>query len=201
LLARVLEDRFLAQRPEGTAPNDLWTRYFTASIRGIPTRDYILSRVQARPRDLVYLANSAVSYASNARHGQIGESDIEAAEKAYSQFAYQALLVEALASSPDLDHVLMELAGEKSIIEASKLEEILKSAGKTMGLEDPIVTVLRRLGFLGLETASEIFDYGGTDGEMRRADVLAKKHKRATGRRSRYEIHPAYRSHIGVDDS
>jgi hypothetical protein len=169
--------------------------------RGVSSRDYILSRVQARPRDLVFLANSAVSYAMNARHGQIGESDIEAAEKAYSQFAYEALLVEGLASLPELDHLLIEFAGEESVIESERLEELLHLAGRRSDVADPAVTVLRRLGFLGLETMADTFDYGGTDGEMRRADVLAKKREKATGRRSRYEVHPAYRAYLEIQES
>ena len=63
-----------------------------------------------------------------------------------------------------------------------------------------IISTLRRLGFLGLETTESSYDYGGTDGEMRRADVLAKKHEKATGRRSRFQIHSAYRAYLGVTE-
>lgn len=198
LLARVLENRFLAQRPDGTLSEELWSNYFTEQIRGVSTREYLLSCVQARPRNLVFLANSAVSYAANARHVRIDESDIDAAVKAYSQFAYQALLVEGLALAPDLHHILIEFAGEDEIVEMQRLREILHTAGKTDDIVDATVAILRRLGFLGLETTYGSFDYGGTDGEMKRANVLARKHQKATGRSPRFQIHPAYRPYLDI---
>jgi hypothetical protein len=200
LLARVLEDRFLADRKEGVSGDELWRGYFAETIKGMPSRDYILSRVQARPRDLVFLANAAVSRASNAKHPLIEESDIAEAEKTYSQFAYEALLVEGLALSSELDEVLIEFAGEKAVIEPEQLEEILLSAGIESKDQASVVVTLRRLGFLGVETTDGNFDYGGTDGEMRRADVLAKKHEKASKRKARFEVHPAYRAYLDIGE-
>jgi len=200
LLARVIEDRFLAGRSQGISADELWTNYFSPTIAGVSSRDYILSRVQDRPRDLVFLANAAVSHATNAKHRLVEEGDILEAEKVYSQFAYEALLVEGLALSRNLDNILIEFAGEPPVIEIGRLEDILAGSGLIQSGYSAIISTLRRLGFLGLETTESSYDYGGTDGEMRRADVLAKKHEKATGRRSRFQIHSAYRAYLGVTE-
>lgn len=128
LLARVLEDRFLASRNGNSTADELWTRYFTSEVLGSSSRDYILSRVQPRPRDLVFFANAAVDRASNAKHGLVTEDDILEAEKDYSQFAYEALLVEGVASGIDLEEYLMEFVAEKSTIDPASLNELISVA-------------------------------------------------------------------------
>lgn len=202
LLARVLEDRFLAARPSSTSPEELWTEYFVPHVRGVSSREYVLSRVQARPRDLVFLANAAVARASNAKHKRVEEIDILEAEKLYSQFAFEALLVEGIASNIDLlESVLVEFAGEQAVIEADELNQILKASCSDSQARMMALEALRRLGFLGLETTISRFDYGGTDGEMRKAEVLARKLEKAAKRRARYEIHPAYRAFLEIRET
>lgn len=196
LLARVIEDRFVAGRPSGTSRDELWSGYFCPTVGGISTRDYILSRVQRRPRDVVYLANFAVSHASNFRHHLVEESDILEAEKVYSRFAYDALIVEGLALVHDLDTVLIEFAGESPIVTMADLKRILESAGRIDESGDLVVKALRQLGFLGLEVSGGNFDYGGTENEIRRADVLARKYEKTSGGESRFEVHSAYRAYL-----
>ena len=94
LLLRLLEERFLAVRPPGTAPEELWSRFFSRTVRGVDTRQYLLWHVLPRPRDMVYICNAAVMAAVNSRSEIVEEAHILAAEMNYSQFAYEALLVE-----------------------------------------------------------------------------------------------------------
>lgn len=199
LLARVLEDRFLASRTKSQNASDLWDNAFVRTVRGIPTRDYMLSRVQPRPRDLVFFANAAVLRASNAKHERVQENDILEAENAYSTFAFEALLVEGVATQIDLEPVLIEFAGENSIINEPRLTRILK-ASSSISSKDNLVVILRRLGFLGIETSESAFDYGGTEGEMRRANVLARKLTKAFRKPQRYQIHPAYRPYLEIGE-
>lgn len=200
LLARVLEDRFLATRPVETDPSDLWTQYFAHEVRGVATRDYILNRVLPRPRDLVFFGNAAVVRAANAKHSVVDESDILEAERDYSQFAYEALLVEGVAASVDLEPVLIEFAGEASILRGERVDELLTPHSSTDLSLDNLVAVLRRHGFLGIETTEDHFDYGGTEPEIRRADVRVRKLERAQGVRARYEVNAAYRNYLEIDE-
>ncbi|WIY05989.1 hypothetical protein QRX60_19895 [Amycolatopsis mongoliensis] len=199
LLIRVLEDRFKFNSNKDLDPRLLWDGFFAPAVRGLPSRDYLLSRVQARPRDLVFFANAAVNRASNAKHQKIEESDILEAEKSYSQFAYEALLVEGVAAGMDLEEILIEFAGENPILDFSRIEQILGPLEESHLGVPYIVESLRRLGFLGVETSDGSFDYGGTDGEMKRANVLARKLEKGLGRPARYEVHTAYRRFLEID--
>ncbi|MFG1737694.1 P-loop ATPase, Sll1717 family [Micromonospora chalcea] len=198
LLARVLEDRFMASKPNVTA-EDLWEHAFVPQVKNMPTREYLLSRVQPRPRDLVFFANAALLRASNAKHEQVEEKDLLEAEAEYSSFAFLALLVEGVAAKIDLERVLYEFAGEKSIITEARLGRILKEV-KDLGSKEYLISTLRRLGFLGIETSDKYFDFGGTEGEMRRANVLSKKLTKAYRKPQRYQIHPAYRAYLEIEE-
>ncbi|MFI9314026.1 P-loop ATPase, Sll1717 family [Streptomyces althioticus] len=200
LLARVLEDRFVASRDGKSTAGELWTSYFTPEVKGMPTRDYMLSRVQPRPRDLVFFANAAVDRASNARHAVVGEKDILEAERDYSQFAYEAILVEGVASSINLEDILIEFAGEESIVDSARLDFLISQACDSAAESDRAIGVLRKLGFLGIEVGENEFDYGGTEGEMKRANVRSRKFEKSSGRLARYQVHPAYRSHLMIAD-
>ena len=57
---------------------------------------------------MVYMCNAAVMAAVNGRHDIVEEDDILAAEMNYSQFAYEALLVENGITVGQLDSVLLE---------------------------------------------------------------------------------------------
>lgn len=48
------------------------------------------------------------------------------------------------------------------------------------------------MSFLGVETASERFDFAEDETEAERADVLAKKFSATTGKEPRYQIHTAF---------
>lgn len=200
LLARVIEERFVAARNGKSSAEELWASYFTPITKGISTREYILSRVQSRPRDLVFFANAAVDRASNARHAVVTEKDITDAERDYSQFAYEAILVEGVASSLNLEDVLIEFAGEDSIIDSARLRSLMEEACTSETDFRHVVSVLRKLGFLGIEVGAGLFDFGGTEGEMKRSDVRSRKFEKSSGQLARYEVHPAYRSHLMIKD-
>ncbi|MGW1038709.1 P-loop ATPase, Sll1717 family [Streptomyces sp. NPDC002547] len=201
LLARVIEDRFVAARDGKSSAKDLWASYFAPTVKGMATRDYMLSRVQPRPRDLVFFANAAVDRASNARHAVVSEDDILDAERDYSQFAYEAILVEGVASSINLENVLIEFAGEESIVESARIGSLVSEATTSEADRDRAISVLRKLGFLGIEVGEGDFDYGGTEGEMKRANVRSRKFEKSSGRPARYEVHPAYRSYLEISDA
>lgn len=129
LLLRLVEERFLAVRPPGTSADELWERFFCASVKETETREYLLSHVLPRPRDMVYLCNAAVTSAVNSRHDIIEEAAILAAEASYSQFAYEALLVENGITVQQLDDVLLEFMASDSVLRDSAVRAYLSVAG------------------------------------------------------------------------
>lgn len=200
LLARVLEDRFVASRNGRTEAGELWTSFFAERIHGMGSRSYILSRVQPRPRDIIFFANAAVVQASNSRHAVICEDDMDKAELRYSQFAYEALLVEGVAVGINMEELLMAFAGESPRLKLSEVEELISIANLPVDSDVNYILILRQHGFLGIKTAASAYDYRGSVGEMRRADKLASKLEKSSGQEREFEIHPAYRRHLAIDD-
>jgi hypothetical protein len=200
LLARVLEDRFIVSRGGKTTADALWSEFFAKDIKGMSSRDYVLSRVQPRPRDLIFFANSAVVQASNARHHIVDADDIDKAELAYSQFAYEALLVEGVAVGLDMENLLMAFVGENPRLSEGEVRDVMTEGGIPHDAHPDHMHILRQHGFLGVQTSLGIFDYGGTPGEMQKAEILASKLGKTAGLVRTYEIHPAYRRHLLVDD-
>ncbi len=112
LLVRVLEDRYTANRKKAPKSAEaMWEELFCPEVHGLPVREYFLWRALRRPRDVIFLANAALSTAINRKHDRISQADFTQAEKTYSQFAVEALLVESEAQGFDLEEVLLSFAG------------------------------------------------------------------------------------------
>jgi hypothetical protein len=198
LLLRLLEERFLAVRPPGTAADELWDRFFCTTVKGMNTREYLLSHVLPRPRDMVYICNAAVMSAVNNRHDIVEEDDILSAEMNYSQFAYEALLVENGITVKQLDSVLLEFMASDSVLPASAVRANLNLSGVGKEIVDYVIARLKAVSFLGVEVAPDKFQYVEGDADSRRLDILARKYSERAAQEQRYSIHPAYRSYLEV---
>ncbi|HVE90926.1 MAG TPA: hypothetical protein VNE62_01305, partial [Actinomycetota bacterium] len=196
VLLRVLEERFLAARPEDTSPDELWARFFCESVEGAPTRDFLAAQVLHRPRDLIYLSNAAVRAAVDRRHERIEAEDVMAGLAAYSQFAFEALLVENGITVAELRDVLYEFLGEESVLTHAQVEALVQRAGITGESVQTVIGRLLAISFLGLETAHGRFEYPEVAQEAERAKVLARKVSESS--EARYCIHPAFRAYLEV---
>ncbi|MFF9299219.1 P-loop ATPase, Sll1717 family [Streptomyces sp. NPDC014764] len=202
LLKRVMDERYLSVRPKGTSPDELWERYFCPQVNGKPTLDYIFSTILHRPRDLVYFCKAAVYNAANARHLMVEESDMKEAEKSYSKFAREALLVEYGSTISDLEEVIYEFAGCPPVMPKSMVLEIIQSA---LGMGEPrqaaeFLDSLLRISFLGIEVREGSFSYPDRADDLKKAKVLARNASRREKREERYEVHPAYRNFLEIED-
>lgn len=198
-LLRVVEERFLASRPAGTDPDELWKKFFTNEVHGQPLKDYLAWRVLPRPRDIVYLCNAATISAINARHTTISEKDFLAAERQYSQFAFEALLVENGITITQFEEVLFEFVGGACVMtEPEALEAIQRVVARPES--EGVLTRLRHVSFLGVEESRDTFVYPEVGPLSRRAEALARKVAEGRGGPPRYQIHPAYRPFLGISD-
>jgi len=119
ILLRVIEERYIASHGTESDPADMWRRYFCPQVRGVSTREYLVNQILKRPRDIVYLVKSAVSFAVNRKHDRVEEKDILDAEDAYSQYALDSILVENGISIPQLENVLEQFSGAPAILDHS----------------------------------------------------------------------------------
>jgi hypothetical protein len=197
-LRRVVEERFLAARPESTPASELWTRFFCSEVAGMPLSEYLAWRVLPRPRDIVYMCNAATIAAVDARRERVEEEDFLLAEQNYSQFAYEALLVENGITISAFEDVLLEFAGADAMVSQSEALEAIGKALQNSGEEDEVLARLKAVSFLGLEISEGRCIFPEVGAESKRAEVLARKYADSRGSEVRLTIHPAYRPYLEI---
>ncbi len=197
-LEAVLEERLQSgwTRP-GKAP-DMWGGIFTAVTGGQSTRDFVMQRVLPRPRDIVYWANAAIARAIDRRKDQVTEAEVLSALSAYSQYAYEALLVENGITIPELEAVLYGFLGESSTVSRRRVFEVFTGAGVAPDKHESTLNRLFEMSFLGLETNADQFAYPEVGSDLGRALELAKRHQ-PTADSCRYEIHPAFHDFLQIE--
>jgi hypothetical protein len=199
ILLRMLEERFLAVRPDGTSADELWERFVAPNIDGVPTREWVPRQILPRPRDLIFLANSAVVYAIDRGHSLIEEADWKDALLAYSQFAFEALLVENGITIGAFKEVLYEFLGADALITEERVLECIRAAHIDEKDVHHLLDRLQEVSFLGVEVGQNQFEYPETDTPFERALVMARKYsERQESDGTRFSIHPAYRPYLEI---
>ena len=201
LLLRIIEERYTASHGPNSDPATMWHKYFCSDVRGIPTRDYLVSRILPRPRDIVYLVKAAVSTAVNRKHDRVEQKDIVDGELQYSQYAWDSILVENNNRIPSLDKVLLEFVGGRSVLLESTVRKFVSSAGIDAEQVDHVIAQLVGLTFLGIEVGPGKFAYADEKKERQKNVALASCFAVAQGLEARYEVNAPFRSYLELDEA
>ncbi|MEV4466377.1 hypothetical protein AB0J51_22485 [Micromonospora echinofusca] len=196
-LLRVLEDRFLASEVEPQRASELWTKIFCEQVQGVPIKDYITSVVLPRPRDIVFFCNAAVGRAIDRRHERVEESDFLSAEGIYSQYAYEALLVENGVTIPEMQDALFGFLGAKSVMTRAEALAAIAEAGFQLDRREHVLEKLIGVSFFGIEVARDRFVYPDVGTSMARAQALAARLD-ANPAGQRLKVHRAYHSFLEI---
>ena len=95
---------------------DVWAAIFPDVIDGIRSSDYILSRVLPRPRDVLGFCQASIDQAQrNGNHAVVAQ-DILDGERAFANTFIRSLAAEFRGLYPDLEGVLIELAGAPTMM-------------------------------------------------------------------------------------
>jgi Cdc6-like AAA superfamily ATPase len=159
LLQRVIEERFTSSLGGTFVPEGIWQRFFVPTIEGVPTKDYIVSRIIPRPRDVIYLCKNALSHAINHRHTRIEEGDILQAEVDYSAYAFESLKDETGAQFGEIEELLYEFVGAGAIVTRDDIKNFIKRANISEERTDYAIELLCDSTFLGLETRPGSFEF------------------------------------------
>lgn len=198
LLLRLVEERFVASLHDSSDPRAIWDKFFDARVRGIETKQYFLSRILHRPRDLLVFVKAAITTAVNRKHARVSADDVLSAERQYSQFALDSILVENGISFSELENVLYEFAGCKAILTQDEIMAVLHRAKVTPEKQSKLIQHLCNLTFLGIETHPSDFQFGEDEQETRKNEVLARKLSERTGLPPRFRISPAFCAFLEV---
>jgi hypothetical protein len=196
-LLAVIEARFEVSASNSRRASDLWRTYFCTEVRGQSTKEYVASVVLPRPRDIVYFCNSAVGRALDRRHNRVEQDDFLAAEETYSQYAYEALLVENGVTIPDMEDVLLGFLEAPAVLTKQQIYERLGMTQIPSDRYEQIITKLITISFLGLETRPEKFTFPEVGSEMRRAYAQASR-RFPDPQLRRFYIHRAFHSFLEI---
>jgi hypothetical protein len=199
LLLRIIEARYEAA--QGSGPETMWATYFCPSVAGRPTKVHLTDTILRRPRDIVYLVKEAVSTAVNRNHMRVEEEDFLGAEKQYSHYAFDSILVENGITVPQLESLLYEFAGKQVFVTEDEITKCVQNAGLPTELNDSLIDHLIKLTFLGIEVDEEKFIFTEDPKELKRNQIFGARLARQLRRQRRFKIHPAFHSFLDIERS
>ena len=201
LLLRIIEERYVASHGPESNPSTMWKNYFCPQVRGIPTRQYLVSRILSRPRDVVYLVKAVVSFAVNRKHDRVEEKDVKDGEKQYSQYALDSILVENGITIPQLESVLFEFVGAPAIVSRLEAGKRIQKAAIEPDKIDNVIEHLVKLSFLGVEVGPNEFAYADEPRELKKYRVLSDRQAEIRGAERRYQINAPFRAYLEIAES
>lgn len=200
-LLRVVEERLVSSTNDPAITRGaLWERYFDPQVNGQNTKQYFLSRILQRPRDLLFFVKAAITTAINRKHPKVEAQDILDAERQYSQFAIDSILVENGISLQELEEVIYEFAGSLVILSEEEVIAALVRANIPADAHESAINHLINLTFLGIETKEGEFRFSEDEQEARINSVLAAKLASDLARSSRYKINSAFCAFLQVQE-
>ncbi len=199
VLLRVLEDRFLASSGALASPSEVWLRYFCASVRGIPTREYLVKCILPRPRDLIYLSKAAIAQAVNRRHTKVEEEDILEAQKRYSQYALDSIVVENNIRVEALEALLYEFVGSVEVVHREDILQAMKVCKISESKLDEVIELLCDLTFLGMEVENNRFELLYNEEDKGKLQVMARKTAEAHDDKiERFRINEPFHAYLEI---
>ncbi len=200
ILSSIVERRFIAAHPKANSGAELWSRYFPDPVKGKSAKDYILSRILPRPRDVVYLVKTAISNAVNRSHQHVKPIDVTDAEYIYSRYAMESILVENSITIPQLEVVLYEFAGSPAVVTYAQLTSILEKSRIPQEKYEAVIQHLVWLSFLGLEIGRDEFVFSDDLKEYRKNFVLAQRIA-GSPEQGRFRVHPAFCAFLEISEA
>ncbi len=199
LLRRVLEERFFASSSVLSRPEEMWSRFFCSSVKGMPTREFLTKYILPRPRDLIYLTRAALANAINRRHTRLEAEDILEAQKKYSQYALDSIVVGNSIHEEAVEALLYEFVGAEEIINRDDIVRAMRVCKIPKSKVDEVIELLFDLTFLGREVESNRFEYLYNEEDKVKLQVMARKTAEArVGKMERFRINEAFHAYLEI---
>ena len=190
LLMRVVDERLRAasQMP---AP-ETWRRFFASDVKGVPTREYISSRILPRPRDVIVFVKAAIASAVNRGHDIVRADDVIHAEQDYSSYALDSVKVENAPNAEIVEELLLNLMYGRPVIEPAELQAKLESISVPSNEREDLINIFVASSILGREVDDDNYEFAE---DLVSARALALRARRFGDRRrvgSRFKVHVAF---------
>ena len=194
ILFRIIEDRFIQLSNGDYKSEDLWTKFFANNIKGISTKNFIMSCIFPRPRDIIYFFKTCKDIAISRGHTFVEEKDVLEAYSDYSNWVFKSVLVENGITHKQMEEFMYELMAHNVIITKDEIEEKMKASNIKIitGNEvEKFIDHLVNLTVFGRETGDMKFSYEYDVNNAKKIKVLAKKFNS-----NRFEIHRALHPYL-----
>ena len=133
--------------------------------------------------------------AKNRNHVQVEEQDVLDAERQYSQYALDSIVVEST-SIPDLEKILYEFTGRTAIIKREEIIKVIQNVPSIRNSVDEIIDHLVLLTFLGVEVQYDDFRFAEDPSELRKNLILSKRYFDDSKLAPRYKINPSFWAYL-----
>jgi len=198
-LLRVLEKRLSFSLRRDLPRDELWNSLFCSEVDSMPTRDFLFKSILPRPRDLIWLARTAIAEAQNRGHSSVEEEDILSARMQYSHYALRQVIEEGSQTVPALSSIMACFLGAHAVVTRSFILDAAKECGASEQGADQVITLLVAMGFLGVELESGRFEHAlSRDRRDQLAARASRLTKSASGKPIRYRINDPFHAYLEV---
>ncbi len=177
---------------------DAWAAVFPRTVDGSRTTiSYVISRTLMRPRDLISFCQAILDRSRQRRGSAVEPEDILAAERIHSEWMFDSVRTEYLFAYPGIELARLSFDGCMSPVNnheelADQSLELLLDSGYTWAKSsNDVLRSLYEIGFISV---------GRCDGsrtwhsrERRFQDAIV-----AAGSPPVFDVHPAFRSYLGI---
>jgi len=162
VLFRIIETRFELLSSLEVFAGDLWAKYIANNVEGVPTKDYIISNIFKRPRDIIYFLTSAKNFAVSRGHEIIGQEDLKSAHADYSNWIFKSILVENGITITQIEDFMYNLMGEEAIMTDTRIKKLAEEANINVDSAEDLerfIDNLVSLTIFGREIKDSEFEY------------------------------------------
>ncbi|MES3016749.1 MAG: hypothetical protein V4721_03175 [Bacteroidota bacterium] len=193
---RLIEDRFIKLSEFEVVAEDLWSEFIVSDVDGQQLRKWIMGKVIPRPRDVIYLFNSAKTFAIARGHIKIEENDLTSAYKDYSNWVFKSILVENGITITQIETFMYQLMGENAIITSDDIAIFMKKSEIGVDKLAKFIDHLVSLSVIGREVAIGKFEFEYEFDSDTKIKTLAEKLNS-----KRFKIHPAFTAYLESIDN
>jgi Cdc6-like AAA superfamily ATPase len=187
-LFRIIEDRFVELSKGDYKIADLWDRFITKTVNGIPTKEYIARSIFPRPRDIIFFIRTCKEMAISRGHEMIEEKDIISAHEEYSSWVFKTLLVENGVSYDQMEEFMYEMMTCNQILTRDDIIAIMSKVKFKVGEEEveEFIDHLVNLTIVGREIKTDQYGYEHDVDKAKKLKTLGSKIENG-----RFRVHDA----------
>ncbi len=175
-----------------------WNTILTKGFAYSDLQSFVDVNLLLRPRDVIYYFDKVISFAVEHRRNKIDRRTMNAARRAYSEYALSALSAEWNPVVEDTETLVWSFIGRSAALQREELDEILREAGVPDNRHVEAIGFLIETGFLGLGANARGHRFGTTPTRALSMRQQVGRHRGGKGGKQSFVVHPAFRESLDL---